>query len=112
MFNHIDLNLEPLKRETIDGVRYYSIPDYSIPDVDRLVKLVSITSVTSHFNREIFILFIDDIALSCLLLSTNTCPAICIAQPKNGIHFNSIFEIGTIQNGIKPSISGISRLEE
>ena len=55
MFNHVDLNLEPLKRETIDGVRYYSIPDYSIPDVDRLVKLVSITSVTSHFNREIFI---------------------------------------------------------
>ena len=55
MFNHVDLNLEPLKRETIDGVRYYSIPDYSIPDVDRLVKLVSITSVTSHFNKEIFV---------------------------------------------------------
>ena len=50
MFEHIDLNLEPLKRETIDGVRYYSIPD-----VDELVKLVSITSVTSHFNKEIFI---------------------------------------------------------
>ena len=50
MFNHVDLNLEPLKRETIDGVRYYSIPD-----VEELIKLVSITSVTSHFNREIFI---------------------------------------------------------
>ena len=50
MFNHVDLNLEPLKRETIDGVRYYSIPE-----VDELVKLVSITSVTSHFNKEIFI---------------------------------------------------------
>ena len=50
MFNHVDLNLEPLKRETIDGVRYYSIPD-----VDELVKLVSITSVTSHFNKEIFV---------------------------------------------------------
>ena len=37
MFNHVDLNLEPLKRETIDGVRYYSIPE-----VDELVKLVSI----------------------------------------------------------------------
>ena len=49
-FNHVDLNLEPLKRETIDGVRYYSIPDE-----DELVKLVSITSVTSHFNKEIFI---------------------------------------------------------
>ena len=50
MFNHVDLNLEPLKRETIDGVRYYSIPD-----VEELIKLVSITSITSHFNREIFI---------------------------------------------------------
>ena len=50
MFNHVDLNLEPLKRETIDGVRYYSIPDE-----DELVKLVSITSVTSHFNKEIFV---------------------------------------------------------
>ena len=50
MFDHVDLNLEPLKRETIDGVRYYSIPD-----VDELVKLVSITSVTSHFNKEIFV---------------------------------------------------------
>ena len=34
-FNHVDLNLEPLERETIDGVRYYSFPD-----VDELVKLV------------------------------------------------------------------------
>ena len=50
MFNHVDLNLEPLEREPIDGVRYYSIPD-----VDELVKLVSITSVTSHFNKEIFV---------------------------------------------------------
>ena len=50
MFDHVDLNLEPLERETIDGVRYYSIPD-----VDELVKLVSITSVTSHFNKEIFL---------------------------------------------------------
>ena len=50
MFNHVDLNLESLKRETIDGVRYYSIPE-----VNELVKLVSITSVTSHFNKEIFV---------------------------------------------------------
>ena len=49
-FKHVDLNLEPLERETIEGVRYYSIPD-----VDELVKLVSITSVTSHFNKEIFV---------------------------------------------------------
>tara|TARA_B100000902_G_scaffold357373_1_gene371771 strand:+ start:163 stop:843 length:681 start_codon:yes stop_codon:yes gene_type:complete len=50
MFDHVNLNLEPLERETIEGVRYYSIPE-----VDELVKLVSITSVTSHFNKEIFV---------------------------------------------------------
>ena len=50
MFDHVDLNLEPLERETIEGVRYYSIPD-----IDELVKLVSITSITSHFNKEIFV---------------------------------------------------------
>ena len=27
MFEHVDLNLPSLKRETIDGVRYYSVPD-------------------------------------------------------------------------------------
>jgi hypothetical protein len=50
MFNHLDNVLPKLERETIDGVRYYSIPDE-----DQLLKLVSITSVTSHFNKEIFI---------------------------------------------------------
>ena len=50
MFNHIDVELPKLERETIDGVRYYSIPKES-----QVLKLVSITSVTSHFNREIFI---------------------------------------------------------
>jgi genome maintenance exonuclease 1 len=50
MFIHIDNELPQLKRETIDGVRYYSVPDE-----DQLLKLVSITSVTSHFNKEIFV---------------------------------------------------------
>ena len=50
MFKHVDLNLPSLEREHIDGVRYYSIPNE-----DELVKLVSITSVTSHFNKEIFV---------------------------------------------------------
>ena len=27
MFNHVDLDLETLERETIDGVRYYKIPN-------------------------------------------------------------------------------------
>ncbi len=50
MFNHIDLDLKPLEREHIDGVRYYKIPDE-----EELIKMVSITSVTSHFNKEIFV---------------------------------------------------------
>ena len=49
-FKHIDLNLPKLERETIDGVRYYKVPDN-----DELIRLVSITSVTSHFNRQIFL---------------------------------------------------------
>ena len=50
MFEHVDLNLPKLSRETIDGVRYYSVPDE-----DELLKLVSITSITSHFNKQIFL---------------------------------------------------------
>ena len=50
MFNHLECDLPKLDRETIDGVRYYKVPDE-----DELLKLVSITSVTSHFNKEIFV---------------------------------------------------------
>jgi genome maintenance exonuclease 1 len=50
MFNHLDVELPKLERQTIDGVRYYDVTDG-----DKLLKLVSITSVTSHFNREIFV---------------------------------------------------------
>ena len=50
MFDHIDISLPQLERETIDGVRYYSVPDE-----EELLRLVSITSVTSHFNKEIFV---------------------------------------------------------
>ena len=50
MFNHIDVNLPQLERETIDGVRFYKVPDN-----EELLRLVSITSVTSHYNKEIFI---------------------------------------------------------
>jgi len=50
MFNHVDVTLPKLDRETIDGIRYYKVPDDEI-----LLKLVSITSVTSHFNKEIFV---------------------------------------------------------
>ena len=48
MFNHVDLDLPQLERETIDGVRYYQTPEGN-------QKLVSITSVISYINRQIFI---------------------------------------------------------
>lgn len=47
MFTHVDLNLPELKRETIDGVRYYNIDGQN-------KKLVSITSVISHYSKEKF----------------------------------------------------------
>lgn len=49
-FNHVDLHLPKLERETIDGVRFYKIPGK-----ENIKRLVSITSVTSHKNRQIFI---------------------------------------------------------
>lgn len=49
-FNHVDLHLPKLQRETIDGVRFYKIPGK-----ENVKRLVSITSVTSHKNRQIFI---------------------------------------------------------
>ncbi len=50
MFNHLDIDLPKLERNTIDGVRYYTISEEN-----EVLKLVSITSVTSHFNKEIFV---------------------------------------------------------
>ena len=47
MFNHIDVSLPSLERETIDGTRYYKTPDGN-------QKLVSITSVISWVNRDKF----------------------------------------------------------
>jgi genome maintenance exonuclease 1 len=49
MFNHVNIDLPKLDRETIDGVRYYKVPNE-----EELLKLVSITSVTSHKNRQFF----------------------------------------------------------
>jgi genome maintenance exonuclease 1 len=45
MFQHVDIELPALSRKTIDGVRYYTVEDH---------PMVSITSVTSHYNKEIF----------------------------------------------------------
>ena len=49
-FNFIDTKLPQLERETIDGIRYYKVPDE-----EELLRLVSITSITSHFNKDIFV---------------------------------------------------------
>ncbi len=46
MFNHLEIELPRLERNTIDGVRYYETPE---------TKMVSITSIISFYNREIFI---------------------------------------------------------
>tara|TARA_B100000427_G_scaffold2862_1_gene2808 strand:- start:4133 stop:4798 length:666 start_codon:yes stop_codon:yes gene_type:complete len=45
MFKHVECDLPTLSRKTIDGVRYYNVEDR---------PMVSITSVTSYYNREIF----------------------------------------------------------
>jgi hypothetical protein len=47
MFNHLDNVLPKLERETIDGVRYYTLPSGN-------TKLVSITSVISHYKKDFF----------------------------------------------------------
>jgi genome maintenance exonuclease 1 len=47
-FTHNPVEIPRLTRETIDGVRYYTAPNA----VGELIKLVSITSVTSHWSRE------------------------------------------------------------
>jgi genome maintenance exonuclease 1 len=47
MFDHVKVNLPQLERETIDGVRYYKVSED-----ESLLKLVSITSVISHINKE------------------------------------------------------------
>ena len=46
MFQHVECELPALSRKTIDGVRYYNVNDR---------PMVSITSVTSHFNKHIFV---------------------------------------------------------
>ena len=46
MFKHIECDLPTLSRKSIDGVRYYNVNDS---------PMVSITSVTSHFNKHIFV---------------------------------------------------------
>jgi len=48
-FTHKPVDLPSLDRETIDGVRFYKVPGDTIGE---LVRLVSITSVTSHWKKD------------------------------------------------------------
>lgn len=48
-FNFVNINLPKLERETINGVRFYKIPDDG-----EILRFASITSVTSHKNRQFF----------------------------------------------------------
>jgi len=48
-FEHKELGLPNLQRETIDGVRYYKVPTK-----EELLRLVSITSVISHYKKDFF----------------------------------------------------------
>ncbi len=47
-FTHNPVEIPSLTRETIDGVRYYTAPNTE----GELIKLISITSITSHWSRE------------------------------------------------------------
>jgi hypothetical protein len=49
IFEHIDLNLPQLEREHIDGVRFYKVKGG-----EELQRLVSITSVISHYKKDFF----------------------------------------------------------
>jgi hypothetical protein len=47
IFEHVELDLPTLERELVDGVRYYKLPSGN-------KKLVSITSVISHYKKDFF----------------------------------------------------------
>ncbi len=53
MFKHIELNLPKLQRVVIDGVRYYDVLEGNGESSSPL-KLVSITSVISHYKKDFF----------------------------------------------------------
>lgn len=47
VFEHVELTLPNLKRETIDGIRYYKIGDG-----EELKAFISVTSITSNYSKE------------------------------------------------------------
>lgn len=49
-FEHVDLKLPKLDRIDVDGLRYYQVRGET-----EIEKFVSVTSVTSHYNKEKFV---------------------------------------------------------
>lgn len=47
IFEQIDLNITPIERVTIDGIRYYKVPDF-----EEYKTLISVTSITSNYSKE------------------------------------------------------------
>ena len=50
MFIHNPMNLPKLEREMINGIRFYKVPGAN----NDVVKLASITSITSHYKKDFF----------------------------------------------------------
>jgi hypothetical protein len=49
-FRKLDLNLPKLDRVEVDGVRYYRVQNET-----EVEKYISVTSVTSHYNKDKFV---------------------------------------------------------
>jgi hypothetical protein len=47
LFEHLDLNIPKIERVTLDGNRYYRVPD-----VEDYKTFISVTSVTSNYSKE------------------------------------------------------------
>ena len=92
MFNHVVMGIPELKRVTIDGVRYYDVPDGN--------KLVSITSVISWINREIFIGWRKSVG-------TQEADKITKASTSRGTDFHTLAE-HYLKNEELPSVQPLS----
>ena len=92
MFNHIVMGIPELKRVTIDGVRYYDVPDGD--------KLVSITSVISWINREIFLEWRKRVG-------THEADKITKASTSRGTDFHTLAE-HYLKNEELPSVQPLS----
>lgn len=47
LFEHLDLTVPKLERVTLDGLRYYKVPDF-----EEYKTFISVTSVTSNYSKE------------------------------------------------------------